>query len=351
MTTSPLKGKPSFSEHLYRLLLQCYPREFRQTFRLEMMQTFHDCYREVLREEGKLGVARLWESILYDLATTALIEHVREFVSKLKGKETIIMINQFNLNVAQLTDIGRKRESNEDNMIFIIPGDPQVLTTKGALFVVADGLGGHTKGEVASEMTVKLVREAYYQDENDDISASLQHAVEHANTLIYQTNQVQIEPPDKDHSMGSTCVAAVLQGDTVYIANVGDSRAYIVRKGQVKQVSQDHTPEAEQMRAGLLTEEQARAQSSNKITRCLGIKPDVEVDVFTEPVHQGDVLVLCTDGLSKTISDEEIGKLVQQFEPQQSVQRLIELANEQGGPDNITAVVARVSLEHSGAAV
>jgi serine/threonine protein phosphatase PrpC len=308
-----------------------------------MMQTFRDCYREALRENGQPGVIRLWGSILYDLATTALIEHVREFVTKLKGKEPITMVNQFSLNVAQLTDIGRKRESNEDNMISIVPDDTQVMTRKGALFVVADGLGGHTKGEVASEMTVRLVREAYYQDENDDIAASLRHAVEHANALIYQANQAQTEPPDKDHMMGSTCVAAVLQGDTVYVANVGDSRAYIVRAGQVKQVSQDHTPEAEQVRAGLLTEEQARAQSGNKITRCMGINPDVEVDVFTELVQQSDTLVLCTDGLSKTISDEEIGKIVQQFEPQESVQRLIELANEQGGPDNITAVVARVS--------
>jgi serine/threonine protein phosphatase PrpC len=343
MTTSPLNRKPSFSEHSYGLLLQIYPKEFRQAFRLEMMQTFRDCYREALRESGKPGIVRLWGSILYDLATTALIEHVREFVSKLKGKETITMVNQFSLNVAQLSDIGRKRESNEDNMISIIPDDTQVLTRKGALFVVADGLGGHTGGEIASEMTVKLVREAYYQDKNEDIATSLRHAVEHANSLIYSANQAQIESPDKDHSMGSTCVAVVLQGDTVYVANVGDSRAYIVREGQVKQVSQDHTPEAEQMRAGLLTEEQARAQSSNKITRCLGMKPDVEVDVFTEPVQQSDVLVLCTDGLSKTISDEEMGKIVQQFEPQESVQRLVDLANEQGGPDNITAVVARVS--------
>lgn len=343
MTTSPLKRKISFSEHFYGLLLQCYPEEFRRAFRLEMMQTFRDCYREALRENGQLGIVRLWESILYDLATTALIEHVREFVTKLKGKETITMVNQFSLNVAQLTDIGRKRESNEDNMISIVPDEMQVMTRKGALFVVADGLGGHSKGEVASEMAVRLVREAYYQDENDEIGAALRHAVEHANALIYQANQAQTEPADKEHIMGTTCVAAVLHGDTVYVANVGDSRAYIVRAGQVKQVSQDHTPEAEQVRAGLLTEEQARAQSGNKITRCLGEKLGVEVDVFTEPVQQGDILVLCTDGLSKTISDAEIGKVVQQFEPQESVQRLIELANEQGGPDNITAVVARVS--------
>ena len=168
MTTSPLKRKITFSEHFYGLLLQIYPSEFRRAFRLEMMQTFRDCYREVLRENGQPGVIRLWGSILYDLATTALIEHVREFVTKLKGKETITMVNQFSLNVAQLTDIGRKRESNEDNMISIIPDDTQVMIRKGALFVVADGLGGHTKGEVASEMTVKLVHEAYYQDENDN---------------------------------------------------------------------------------------------------------------------------------------------------------------------------------------
>ncbi len=343
MTTSPLKRKISCSEHFYGLLLQVYPKEFRRAFRLEMMQTFRDYYREALYENGKLGVVRLWGIVLYDVATTALIEHVRELVSKLQGKETITMVQQFSLNVAQLTDIGRKRETNEDNMISIIPDDTQIMTKKGALFVVADGLGGHTKGEVASEMTVRLVREAYYQDQNNDIAASLRHAVEHANALIDSANQTQTEKPDEEHSMGSTCVAAVLQGDTVYVANVGDSRAYIVRDGQVKQVSQDHTPEAEQVRAGLLTEEQARAQQGNKITRCMGIKPNVEVDIFTERVQQGDILVLCTDGLSKTISDEQIGKAVQQFEPQQSVQRLIELANEQGGPDNITAVVARVS--------
>jgi serine/threonine protein phosphatase PrpC len=311
-----------------------------------MMQTFHDCYREALQENGRPGVASLWAAIIYDLAKTALIEHVHEFVAKItkiEGKETMIMVQQFSLSAAQLTDIGRKRETNEDNMISVIPDDSQVLTQKGALFVVADGLGGHTKGEVASEMTVRLVREAYYQDENDDIAASLRHAVEHANALVYEANQNQAEPPDKDHSMGATCVAAVLQGDTLYVANVGDSRAYIVRDGQMKQVSQDHTPEAEQVRAGLLTEEQARAQQGNKITRCVGISPAVEVDTFTEPVQQGDILVLCTDGLSKTISDEQIGEVVQQFEPEQSVQRLIELANEQGGPDNITAVVARVA--------
>src|SRR5258706_14354952 len=115
MTTSPLNRKPSFSEHSYGLLLQIYPKEFRRAFRLEMMQTFRDCYREALRENGQLGVIRLWRSILYDLATTALIEHVREFVTKLKGKETITMINQCSLNVAHLPYTGRKRESNENN--------------------------------------------------------------------------------------------------------------------------------------------------------------------------------------------------------------------------------------------
>src|ERR1700739_3700874 len=109
MITSPSKRKPSFSEHFYALLLQCYPGEFRRAFGREMMQTFRDCYREALQENGKPGMMRLWGLILYDVATTALIEHVREFVSKLKGKETITMVNQFSLNIntAQLTDIGR----------------------------------------------------------------------------------------------------------------------------------------------------------------------------------------------------------------------------------------------------
>jgi len=246
---------------------------------------------------------------------------------------------QLRLDVAQLTDVGRKRDHNEDNMAYVIPKDPQVMSKKGALFIVADGMGGHAAGEVASEIAVDTVSSIYYQDGNDDVAASLLSAIKRANTSIHQRAAENMSRS----GMGTTCVAAVLRGNVAYIANVGDSRAYLVSGGQVRQVSQDHSWVAEQVRAGLLTEEQARTHAQrNVITRSLGTQPDVEVDVFSEQLEEDDSLILCTDGLSGLISDADLQRIVAQFVPQESVYHLVERANENGGPDNITAIVVHV---------
>src|SRR2546421_7977794 len=142
------------------------------------------------------------------------------------------LANQLRLDVAQLTDVGRKREHNEDNMAYVIPKDPQVMTRKGALFIVADGMGGHAAGEVASEIAVDTVSNVYYQDDSEDVRVALLRAIKRANASIYQRAAENM----LRSGMGTTCVAAVLRGNMAYIANVGDSRAYIVRGGQVKQV-------------------------------------------------------------------------------------------------------------------
>jgi serine/threonine protein phosphatase PrpC len=348
------------SERVYRLLLLAYPREFRRTYRSEMVQTFRDCCREALQQRGQWGVLRVWGLVLYDLVTTAFAEHVRTCIAMLKrlllnATDTLLtterntaLVTQFHLNVAQRSDIGRQRQVNEDNMLSILPEDPQVMAKKGALFVVADGLGGHAAGVVASEMAVNTVKEAYYADGNDEVSASLLQAMKLANSAIYEANRSKNPPPENNKMMGTTCVAAVLIGDTFNVANVGDSRAYIVRGDKVIQISQDHSVVAEQVRAGLLTPDQARGHPQiNLIYRCFGEKDDVEVDIFSEAVQEGDLLVLCTDGLSNLVSDEELREIVQQFGPQESVYHLVERANEHGGPDNITAIVVRVSLEGS----
>ena len=246
---------------------------------------------------------------------------------------------QLRLDVAQLTDVGRKREHNEDNMAYVIPKDPQVMAKKGALFIVADGMGGHAAGEVASEIAVDTVSSMYYQDDSDDLAVSLMHAIKRANASIHQRAAENMSRS----GMGTTCVTAVLRGDMAYVANVGDSRAYFIRNGQVRQVSQDHSWVAEQVRAGILTEDQARTHAQrNVITRCLGTQADVEIDVFAEPLQEGDSLVLCTDGLSGLVSDEDLQRIVNQFVPQESVYHLVERANENGGPDNITAIVVHV---------
>jgi serine/threonine protein phosphatase PrpC len=261
------------------------------------------------------------------------------------------LAKQLRLDPAQLTDVGRKREHNEDNMAYVIPKDPQVMAMKGALFIVADGMGGHAAGEVASEIAVDTVSNAYYMDDNEDVTTPLLQAIKRANLAIHQRAAENL----LRSGMGTTCVAAVLRGNMAYIANVGDSRAYLVRGGQARQITQDHSWVAEQVRAGLLTEDQARTHAQrNVITRCLGTQPDVEVDVFLEPLQENDSLVLCTDGLSGLISDEEVMRIVDQSVPQESVYHLVERANENGGPDNITAIVVRVQevgLEPPGARI
>jgi len=249
------------------------------------------------------------------------------------------LAKQLRLDVAQLTDVGRKREHNEDNMAYVIPKDPQVMASKGALFIVADGMGGHAAGEVASEIAVDTVSNAYYQDDSDDVTDSLLHAIRRANAAIHQRAAENM----LRSGMGTTCVAAVLRGNMAYIANVGDSRAYLIRGSQVRQISQDHSWVAEQVRAGLLTEDQARTHAQrNVITRCLGTQAEVDIDVFQEELSEGNSLVLCTDGLSGLVSEEELQRIVDQYVPQQSVYHLVERANENGGPDNITAIVVRI---------
>ncbi len=250
-----------------------------------------------------------------------------------------MLAKQLRLDVAQLTDVGRKREHNEDNMAFVIPKDSQVMASKGAVFIVADGMGGHAAGEVASEIAVDTVSNMYYQEDSNDVAVSLLRAIRRANTSIHQRAAENLLRT----GMGTTCVAAVLRGNMAYIANVGDSRAYLFRGNTVKQVSQDHSWVAEQVRAGLLTEEQARTHGQrNVITRCLGTQAEVDIDVFHEELREGDSLVLCTDGLSGLVSDEELQRIVEQFVPQESVYHLVERANELGGQDNITAIVVRI---------
>src|SRR5215471_15311413 len=170
-------------------------------------------------------------------------------------------------------------------MAFVIPKDLQVMANKGALFIVADGMGGHAAGEVASEIAVDTVSNMYYQEDSADVSVSLLRAIRRANTSIHQRAAENM----LRSGMGTTCVAAVLRGNMAYVANVGDSRAYMVRRGQVRQISQDHSWVEEQVRAGLLTHDQARSHAQrNVITRCLGTQAEVEVDVFSEVLEEGD---------------------------------------------------------------
>lgn len=250
------------------------------------------------------------------------------------------MDSSLHLTVALRTDTGRKRSLNEDSMLSTVPEDPHVLRERGALFIVADGLGGHARGEVASNMIINEVNRLYYEDksEDEDIAQSLKRAITQANLELFK-RAIQ-----EGSDMGTTCVACVIHGEHAYIANVGDSRAYLIRGGTAQQVTHDHSWVAEQVRFGLITEEQARVHPQrNVILRSLGIDPAVQIDLFTEPLQDGDTLLLCSDGLSGMVEDDEMTAIINAHEPEESVEKLITLANENGGLDNITAIIVRIS--------
>jgi protein phosphatase len=317
-----------------------------------MALTFRECCRDALQQGSKLTLAGLWCIVLYDLVTSACAEHAKSCLAWFRhivhAEREYFMPGLLQLDVAYRTDIGLKRPSNQDNVTSVIPRDAQAMGNKGALFIVADGMGGLQLGEVASEMAVTLISQAYYQDAGDDVLTALQNAIRQANTAICQrSEQLQALEPDesKRKMMGTTYVAVVVKGDTAYVANAGDSLAYIISNDQIKQIAQDHSWPAEQVREGKMTLEEARAQGKNNIiTRALGTQADIEIYTATEQVHHGDILVLCTDGLHGQVNEDEIRSIAEQYGAEESASRLIARANENGGPDNITALVARISL-------
>ncbi len=237
------------------------------------------------------------------------------------------------------TDLGRVRDNNEDKFDFFEPEDPAVLATKGCFYAVADGMGGHSAGQIACEMALKTVIEAYYSNPIADVEASLRRAVEQANGLIYDTAQAI---PERQ-GMGTTLTAVVVREDRVTLAQVGDSRAYLLRDGVLTQLTEDHSWVAEQVRLGTMT--LAEAQISpfrNIITRSIGTAATVEADVFTHEMRVGDTLLLCSDGLSGHLEPDELQAVIQEHSPSAAALALIEAANERGGRDNITAVVLSV---------
>jgi serine/threonine protein phosphatase PrpC len=344
LDTHPNSWLLTVSERLYASLLHLYPQDFRRSYQQEMIYTFRDYAHDTIQRAGAPGLLRMWSIVFSDLLLTTCMENYRSCMQTIRmfmglEKESIMVSPLLQLDFGSLTDIGLKRANNEDTMVSVLPTDPQVMQQRGALFIVADGMGGHSKGEVASDMIVNEVKKLYYADLTNDIETALLNAIKQANELLFASQG------DTNESMGTTCIAAVLHHDNAYIANIGDSRAYIVHQASIKQISRDHSWVAEQVSAGKLTPEEALIHPQrNVITRCIGTKSEVEIDLFTEQVAHGDTLVLCTDGLYAMVSAQEILTTVIQSTPEACVGRLIALANEHGGPDNITAVVARISL-------
>lgn len=237
------------------------------------------------------------------------------------------------------TDLGRVRDNNEDKFDFYEPEDPATLAAKGSFYAVADGMGGHSAGQIACEMALKTVLSLYYGDSSPDRDMSLRRAVTEANSLIYDTAQAI---PDRQ-GMGTTLTAAVLCEDTLLIAQIGDSRAYLVRGGKISQVTEDHSWVAEQVRLGTMTLAEAQVSPfRNIITRSVGTAAMVEPDIYTQEVRAGDTFVLCSDGLTGHVEPPEIQQIAVSQSPSAAAMALVELANERGGRDNITALVLSI---------
>jgi serine/threonine protein phosphatase PrpC len=237
------------------------------------------------------------------------------------------------------TDLGRIRENNEDKFDFYEPEDPAVLATKGCFYGLADGMGGHSAGQIACELALKVIVRAYYANPSADTHASLRRAVDEANSLIYDTAQMMTERS----GMGTTLTAAIIREDMLTIAQVGDSRGYMIRDNQIIQLTEDHSWVAEQVRIGAMTLDEAQASPfRNIITRSIGTSSSVEVDVTTHELHVGDLILLCSDGLSGHLDPTEMAGIAIEHSPSIAAMRLVEEANERGGRDNITVLILSI---------
>ena len=243
-----------------------------------------------------------------------------------------------------LTDVGRKRTHNEDSFL---------MNDDLSLFVVADGMGGHSGGEFASRMSIDTIEEVIKNITSDpeatvisgvntvdaDFGDRLRYAIEVASGKIY--DQSLYDQALK--GMGTTTVAAIFHDNQLYIANVGDSRAYLLHANKIKQITIDHSLVTEQIKAGLLNENDARKHKlKNIITRSVGYQEQVETDLKKLDLHLGDKLLLCTDGLSNMVNDQEIERIVVNNSVKEACKKLIDSANEHGGEDNITVVLIEV---------
>jgi protein phosphatase len=239
------------------------------------------------------------------------------------------------------TDVGNVREHNEDSFTCMEPDNRRQENSKGRLLVVCDGMGGAVGGKTASTVAIEAISEVYYRHRGGRPSDALVAAIREANHRIHRRAQAEPEL----EGMGTTAVAVAVIVDEAHIAHVGDSRCYLVRDGSIRQLTEDHSMVGKMVRDGLLTPEQARNHPEGHIlNRSVGVGPDVEVDARELfPLKAGDALVLCSDGLSNQVEDSEILQAVESMPPQEAAARLISLAKERGGSDNITVQIIRAS--------
>jgi serine/threonine protein phosphatase PrpC len=232
-----------------------------------------------------------------------------------------------------ISDVGRKRQKNEDSYL---------INDELNLFVVADGMGGHAGGEYASRIAITTIEEMFKQ--NSANSAPPEEIVSQA---VRDASAKIISKAEEDQAlkgMGTTVICLHLDGKRAVLGHVGDSRAYLFRDGVLEQLTEDHSLVNEQVKTGLITAEEAKThQFKNIITRSVGVTPEVEVDIVTKKLKNGDSFLICSDGLSNLVEMKEMEKELCDRETVLAAKSMVDLANKRGGDDNITLLVVEVS--------
>ncbi len=242
------------------------------------------------------------------------------------------------MKFAVCTDKGLVRENNEDSYMIV-----EGTGLNPYAFIVADGMGGHNCGEVASKLTTEYISEAiinknYFSTSDVNLESALRKLVEETNTEIYHKSQESAQY----NGMGTTLTMAVILNELMTVAHVGDSRLYQIRSGEITQITKDHSYIEELVRNGSLTREEAENHpQKNIITRAIGSSPELIVDILNLHIMKNDVYILCTDGLTNKVSDNIITQTVQENEPEAACNLLVEEAKRQGGEDNITVIVIK----------
>ncbi len=312
-----------------------------------------------------LGILIGFIILLLGIFTTkkgGLLEKLKELPEKIKKSETetpfkpetettqIIEpkeLPQTTITISSLSDVGKSRDHNEDSLLVLKKeSDTDGKRAETALLVVADGMGGHAKGEVASQMAAKAL--------SDTISPlwglrikpekSLRKGISEAEKRIQQ----KMSQDSSCQGMGTTVVTSLIVGDNLYIGNVGDSRCYLVRKREIRQLTKDHSLVQEMVDRGEITQSEAQVHpQKNVITNVVGAIKNVKIDIFKEKLQNNDRILLTSDGLVGELEDNEIREIIlKNKNPKKACKELVRMANERGGGDNITVIVAKIKIAH-----
>lgn len=241
--------------------------------------------------------------------------------------------------VAAKTDLGRVRENNEDKYEFFVSEDPHTIASRGAVYVVCDGMGGAAAGQIASELACKTFIDVYVNHPGENPEVAMSTAVVAANRWVFEN--AKNNPQRK--GMGTTLSALILRQDVAYTVQVGDSRVYRLREGVLEQLTHDHTWVDEAIRAGMITAEEAKTHPyRHVITRAVGSEGHVVPDVVQHDLSEGDLFMICSDGLLNHVEDDVIGEILRTVQPAEACWRLVGLALQGGGSDNTTVMIVRV---------